>query len=118
MNSAANRGGSRLSVEAVHDENAASIIVQGEADIANVDHLEAALGSIELNGAKTVKLQVSELTFVDVAALRQLTAFARRMKQDGRTVLTSGAGLTLQRMALELDVQGELGLPGPGPINP
>ncbi len=118
MTSVGNPGDARLSVEAFHDENAAWIIIHGEADIANVDHLEAALDSIHLDGAKTVKLQVSDLTFVDVASLRQLTTFTRRMKQGGRTVLTVGARPTLQRMAIELDVQDELGLPRPGPSNP
>jgi anti-anti-sigma factor len=118
LTSVADPGDARLRVEAVHDENAAWITIHGEADIANVDQLEAALDSIPLDGAKTVKLQVSDLTFVDVAALRQLTTFTRRMKQSGRTVMTCGARPTLQRMALELDVQDELGLPRPGPSNP
>lgn len=111
MTSSSNPGNARLRVEAVDDESTARIIIRGEADVANADSLKAALDSIVLNGAKTVELDVSDLTFADVAALRQLTAFAHHMKQDGRTVKTCGAQPTLMRMALALDVQGELGLP-------
>jgi anti-anti-sigma regulatory factor len=100
VTSSADSERARLRVETVDDENAAWVVIHGEADIANVDGLEAALGSVDLDGAKTVTLQVSDLAFVDIAALRQLTDFARRMKQDGRTVLTSGARPALQRMAV------------------
>jgi anti-anti-sigma factor len=111
VTSSSNPGDARLTVEAAEDESAARIIIRGEADVANVDHLRAALDGIELDGAKTVQLHVSGLTFVDAAALRQLTTFARLMEQGGRTVLTCGARPTLHRMAVELEVREHLGLP-------
>lgn len=110
MTSSSNSGNARLRVEAVDDESTARIIIRGETDAANADHLRAALDSIVLDGAKAVQLDVSDLAFADVAALRLLTAFAHHMRQDGRAVKTCGAQPTLHRMALALDVHGELGL--------
>jgi hypothetical protein len=104
-------GDARLRVEAVAAGSAARVIIEGEADVANVTHLETALENIDLDGAQTVELHVSDLTFIDVAALRGLTRFAVGLKRGGRHVITSGARPTLRRMALELDVQEELGLP-------
>ena len=111
MTSSTNPGNARLSVEAVDDTSTARIIIRGEADASNVDKLKAALESIVLDGARTVQIHVTDLTFVDVAALRQLATFALHMRQGGRTVMTTGAQPTLQRMALALDVKDELGLP-------
>jgi anti-anti-sigma factor len=110
LTSSTNPGNARLTVEAVDDKSTARIIIRGEADAANADKLEAALGSIVLDGARTVQIHVTDLTFVDVAALRRLATFAHHMRQGGRTVMTSGARPTLQRMAVALDVQDELGL--------
>jgi anti-anti-sigma factor len=100
----------RLSVDFVDNDDAARIIIRGEADIANADHLATALAGIALDGARSVQLHVSDLAFIDVSSLRLLTAFAGRMKQEGRAVETHGAGPMLQRVALELDVHDELGL--------
>lgn len=111
MTSSSKPGDARIRVDAVDGESTARIIIRGEADAANADNLKDALDSIVLDGARTVQLDVSDLTFADVAALRQLTAFAHHMRQDRRAVKTCGAQPTLHRMVLMLDVQGELGLP-------
>jgi anti-anti-sigma factor len=108
----------RLSVETVDIDDAARIVIRGEADIANAHHLAAALDSISLDGAKRVQLQVSDLAFIDVSTLRHLTAFATRLRQEGRTVETRGARPMLQHMVRELEVDGVFGFPGQGPTTP
>ena len=108
----------RLSIETVDNDDAARIVIRGEADVANAHHLAAALDNISLDGAKNVKLQVSDLAFIDVSTLRHLTAFATRLREEGRTVETHGARPMLQRMVLELDVDGVFGLPEQGPTHP
>jgi anti-anti-sigma regulatory factor len=111
VTSSSDVGDARLRVETVAAGSAARVIIEGEADVGSVTHLETALESIDLDGAETVELHVSDLTFIDVAALRRLTRFADGLKRGGRHVITHGARPTLRRMALELGVQEELGLP-------
>jgi anti-anti-sigma factor len=102
--------GPHLHVKTAHSETGAWIVIQGEADAANLDELEAALASIELDGQKAVNLDLSELSFIDVAALRQLTSFAMRMRQSGHDVTTSGAQPLILEVASALKVQDTLGL--------
>lgn len=101
----------RLRVETINNEEAARIIIHGEADIANVEHLKVALAGIQLDGAKSVHIDVSELEFFDVAALRQLAAFARRVKQTGSDIALQGAQPLLYEVASTLRIHDELGLP-------
>lgn len=99
-----------LRVETITDEDTIRILIHGEADIANVNHLDAALTAIQLDGAKSVLLDVSDLDFFDVAALRRLLVFAQSMKQDGRDITTCGATPILRDVAHTLELQGDLGL--------
>jgi anti-anti-sigma regulatory factor len=99
-----------LKIKTTRDEEAVWVILQGEADIATLQHLEAALGGIGLDGAGRVHLQVAELDFADVATLRQLTAFARQARQAGRDVMTVGARPILRKLAQLMSVHHDLGL--------
>jgi anti-anti-sigma factor len=99
-----------LRVETVHEALATRIILIGEADIANVDALEAALAGVCLAGASQVQLQVSELAFADVATLRLLMAFARQTRRSGRQVVTLGAKPVLEKVARILGADADLGL--------
>ncbi len=110
MNSSADHGATRLNVEIVRSENAAWIIIQGEADIANLEQLEADLTSIELNGQKAVHIDVSDLDFLDVAALHQLTVFATQVTQSGLAVTTRGAQPLVHEVVQILGVRDTLGL--------
>jgi anti-anti-sigma factor len=114
--SASDRGAARLRIETLGDASAARIVLRGEVDAADVDQLKTALDNIQMDGARTVELDVSDLGFVDVAALRALTAFAHQVKRTGRTVVTRGAGPTLSRIAQVLGVNNDLGLPRNGPV--
>ena len=99
-----------LRVETITNGNTIRILVHGEADIANVNHLDAALTGIPLDGIRSVLLDASELAFVDVAALRRLTVFAQLMKQTGRAFSTCGTTPVLRKVARLLELPDELGL--------
>lgn len=99
-----------LRVETITRESAAWVIIHGEADLANLEHLEDALARVELNDAKWVHLHVSDLDFIDVATLSRLTAFAQWVRQTGRDIATCGARPMLQKMARILGYQTDLGL--------
>lgn len=100
----------RLSVETVGDEHAIRIILRGEADIGNLADLDIALTGIELDGTMQVQLHVSELAFLDVAALRQLTLFAQQLKETGYTVTTHGAQPMVDQLVRLVGVDDDLGL--------
>jgi anti-anti-sigma factor len=101
----------RLRVETMNNEDGARIIIHGEVDIANVEHFEAALASIQLDGTRSVHIDASNLDFFDVAALRQLADFVRRVKQTGRDISLKGAQPLLHEVARALKVHDEFGLP-------
>ncbi|MGZ6832149.1 MAG: STAS domain-containing protein [Mycobacteriaceae bacterium] len=101
----------RVRVEPITGHAAASIIIVGEADVGTLEQFRGAFAGIELNGAKTVQLDVADLTFCDIAAMRELTHFARQLSAAGRNVETRGARSTLHKMARLMNVDGDLGLP-------
>lgn len=111
MTSSADHDDGRLVVETANSGDAASIMIQGEADTANLERLEAALTCIELDGQRVVHIDVAGLHFIDVPALRQLTVFAMQMRQNGYDVTTRGAQPLVHEVACILDVRDKLGLP-------
>jgi anti-anti-sigma factor len=102
--------GARLHVKTANSENVAWIVIQGEADTANLEELEAALTGIELDGQKAVHIDVSGLDFIDVPAFRRLISFAIKVRQSGHDVITRGAPPLLQEVAHILNVRDTLGL--------
>lgn len=99
-----------LRVETITNGETTRILIHGEVDIANVNHLYAALSAIELDGTTSVQIDASELAFFDVAALRCFVAFAQRVRQSGRDLTTCGAAPMLHKVARMLGLQDELGL--------
>lgn len=99
-----------LRVETITDGDTTRIVIHGEADIANVNHLDAALSGIQLDGTTSVHIDASELAFFDVAALRCLTVFAQWVKQTGRDITACGASPMLHDVARVLEVHDDLGL--------
>ena len=100
----------RLRVETITDGETIRIAIQGEADIANVDHLDAALTGIPFDGIRSVQIDASGLDFFDVAVLRRLTVFAQSVKQTGRDITTCGAPPILHDLTRMLGLQDDLGL--------
>ncbi len=99
-----------LRVETLKRDDAAWVILQGEADLATLQDLETALARIPLDDAKVVHLHLDRLTFADVATLRRLTAFARNAKLSGHDIQTCGANAMIRKVARLLAVHEDLGL--------
>lgn len=58
---------------------------------------------------------MSQLDFVDVAALRRLAGFAAELRNAGREVRTHGAAPALAHLIRLVGVGDQLGLDGEGP---
>lgn len=99
-----------LRIETIRGEDIAWVNLRGQADIATLRDLEAALEHVELDGAGCVHLHVNDLDFADVATIRRLTVFAKQAKRAGREVKTCGANPTLRKVARLLRVHEDLGL--------
>lgn len=99
-----------IRVETIQTGNVVRIKLIGEADIANLDTLQAALAAVQPDGAEAVQLQLSGLAFADIAALRALASFAADLKTTGRNVTTRGATSVVEKAVRILDVDDELGL--------
>ncbi len=110
MTSSAGPGELGLGIETAVNGSAVWISLRGEADISTLGRLEAALADVELNGARSVTLDVTELGFVDAATIRRLTVFARRAKETGYDVQTRGASPTFRTVASLLGLRDHLGL--------
>jgi anti-anti-sigma regulatory factor len=110
MNSFPRSNRAPLRVEAITEGDTTRIVLHGEADISNVDHLTTALTGIKLDGTRSVQIDASDLAFFDIATLRSLTVFVQLVKQAGRDITTRPATPLLRRVARMLELEDELGL--------
>jgi anti-anti-sigma factor len=99
-----------LRIETTRGEDVARVTLRGEADFSTLRDLDAALERVELDGAASVQLHISELYFADAATIRRLTVFARDVRRAGHEIRTCGANQAIHKVARLLDVQEELGL--------
>jgi anti-anti-sigma factor len=102
--------GVRLGIETRRRGGVITITLRGEADIATVDRLGATLGQVEVEDARVVHVDLTELDFADVATLRQLMLFARRARSNGHQVTTGGAKPVLRKVTGLLGGEDTLGL--------
>jgi anti-anti-sigma factor len=102
--------GSRLSIETHREDGVVTLVLRGEADIATVDRLEATLAQVEVDGARAVHVDLTELDFADVATLRHLMWFAQRARASGHQVTSRGARPVLRKVAALLGGEDTLGL--------
>lgn len=100
--------GTTLLVQTGVSQATAWIVMQGEADVSNLERLSSALASIRLDDVDAMHIHVHDLDFIDVAAFRQLTTFTKHVKQTGRAVMTYGAHPIVRRMAQILRTQDQL----------
>jgi ABC-type transporter Mla MlaB component len=97
-------------LEAVSGPGVLRVLIDGEVDFCTLDQLGAALRALVLNDGVLVQLDVVHLRFVDVAALRLLTGWVREARRTGHRVCTTGAGLTLRKVAALLEIDDDLGI--------
>ena len=99
-----------LRVETARDGHVLRVALHGECDFSRVPDLDQTLRGLELDGSRLVYLDLTHLTFADVATIRHLAAFAGDAKRAGQDVATCGVHPTLRKVADLLQVHGELGL--------
>ena len=104
------RGADALRVETVKDGHVLRVALHGESDFSKIHELDQALRNIELDGARLVHLDLTQLAFADVATIRRLAAFAGYAKRTGPDVTTCGARPIVRKVANLLRVQEDLGL--------
>jgi anti-anti-sigma factor len=110
------RGGELLGVRTVAGSDACGreqamwVVCRGEVDRSNVEDFGSALARIDLEGASSVHVHVSDLEFIDVGGLRLLAGFAQSVRSSGRTFRVCEARPGLRRAARIMDLQDELGL--------
>jgi anti-anti-sigma regulatory factor len=71
MTSSSGSADARLRVETIADSETTWIVIQGEADMSNVNQLDATLSGIQLDGSRFVRIEASGLAFFDVATLNR-----------------------------------------------
>lgn len=76
----------------------ASVALSGELDMATVPVLNHQLGAVEQGGAKTIVLDLRELTFVDSSGLHALVGAYNRSELNGHRILLVGASRSLRRL--------------------
>ena len=96
--------------------SALRIVLRGEADLASVGVLQAALSEVRVDGMQRVELDISALEFIDVAALRHLTLYAIELRDAGREVRTCGAQPLLAHLIRLVGAHDALGLDGAGDL--
>lgn len=88
--------------------SAATLTLHGELDLANHEQLRADLAAPGLAGIQCVHVDLSSLDFCDVAAFRELVAFAVKVHDDGGRVIGTGAKPTLRKLAAICDPAEQL----------
>ena len=102
--------GVRLTIETRREDGVVTLVLRGEADIASLERLESTLAQVEIDGARAVHVDLTELDFADVATLRHLMRFAQRARAKGHQVTSRGARPVLRRVATLLGGDDMLGL--------
>lgn len=110
MTSTHSSGDVRLGVETLSQGSSVRIVIRGEADAGNLGRLEVALRTVTLDADAVVQIDLSELDFIDVPALRLLTTFAGQVRREGHPVETLGAPALVRRTVRILEAQDQLGL--------
>jgi anti-anti-sigma factor len=86
------------------------IDIRGEADFSNHTKLQAALSRVTLRGIRVVHVRLTELTFCDLAAFRELLGFTEEARRRCGDITVHDADHTVRRIARVLDVEDQLTL--------
>lgn len=71
--------------ETVHDDSWASILVEGEIDLATVDELRAAVDKVLADGDKSLIVDLRSAGFMDSTGLKSLVMANREFESAGRS---------------------------------
>ena len=100
----------RVSLETRAAPGVMRVLIDGEADLSTLEQLTRRLRELDLDDGVQVQLELTQLRFADVAAVRLLGCFARQARLTGHQVTTRGAGNTFRKVASLLGVLDDLGL--------
>ena len=100
----------RVHVETRTGPGVVHVLIDGEVDFCTLAQLGGPLRHLVLDDGVLVQLDLTELRFADVAAVRVLWCFARQARRTGHRVTTCGAGNTLHKVVTLLGVADDLGL--------
>jgi anti-anti-sigma factor len=70
-------------IESVRDADAGRLKLSGELDLASVSRVEQAVDAALAHGARTLVLDLSELSFVDSSGLRLFVVLSERAVAEG-----------------------------------
>jgi ABC-type transporter Mla MlaB component len=100
-------------VDSFHSQDTVWVVIGGRADTPSVEELSAALGAIELDGARSVDLNLAGLESCDAAALAAITGFAALADGAGLEVRIRDATANVRTLARVVGVDGVWGLGSP-----
>ena len=86
------------------------VVLAGEPDFCALAELAPTLDGLEVHADVLVPLDLKHLHFADVATIRVLGCFARRLRRTGHVMVTSEASSTLRGVPV-LAVADDVGLP-------
>lgn len=95
-----------------------SIALSGELDMATAPILNEQLAASERDGAKTIVLDLGDLSFIDSSGLHELVRAYRRSEKNGHRLLLVGANVITRRLCeitgteFLLDAKGSVGVLG------
>lgn len=86
-----------------HRDGQTVLCVEGEIDVANVHALEAILDVLSRAGSQTVVIDLTDLDFMDIRAVKALVRGAHEMEALGKTINVTRVPPVVQRI---LDLVG------------
>ena len=93
----------RFEVTTSTADGVATVMLEGELDIATAPLLDATLADVERNGTGTVLLDLARVQFIDSTGLRSLLSARQRAEAAGRKLRLANLTVDVERV---FDVTG------------
>jgi anti-sigma B factor antagonist len=93
----------RFEVTTSTTDGVATLVLEGELDIATAPVFDATLADLERNGTETLLLDLARLRFIDSTGLRSLLSARQRAEAAGRTLRLANLPVDVERV---FDVTG------------
>lgn len=93
----------RFEVTTSTADGVATVMLEGELDIATAPLLDATLADVERNGTGTVLLDLARVQFIDSTGLRSLLSARQRAEAAGRKLRLANLPVDVERV---FDVTG------------
>lgn len=90
--------GQVLHIDVKQGSDQVSLILSGDLDISTTSRLESALAAAEVSGARTIRLDLRGVTFIDSMGLRAILSAQLRMTAEGRDLVLIPGSERVQRV--------------------